>query len=411
MVLARFFHACLVVAFIPSTLADCTFAIRDLQLISPVPVRAGQFITPTRDGHIELQTNHSLDLYCSTHFKNYAADLISVNCAPGTDNLVRISGINIPLTSAQLECRSNNIHSNVDTSDAPLIHIGYNINGSHSPLIETAFNASVKRAIYSHHEIVPVLVTGQQVVTSAFPKNFRADKLFDASDDTRFTFDAQRQTICNDTLHLLPSECDAYFEKSRRFLARGHLAPAADFIYLSAKRATYSLINVAPQWQQLNNGPWKQLEAGVRAKCLVTNDTLDVFTGTLGTLRLRDSRSGVLTELYLNAAAAKMPVPAMFFKIVVNRSSAKGVVFLAVNNPMATEDEVQRLKESARCSDVADTMTWPRSLWFNGTDRIDRTTAEFRSAGYMFACAVKDFAQDVDGLPLELQSGDWELFD
>lgn len=399
-----------VVVFLPPTLADCTFQIRDLVLISPVPIRQNQFIIPTRDGRIELATGDSLDLYCSTNFKNYPIDVITVTCAPGTNNLVRLNGLDLPLTSAQLECQSNNIHTDLDTSDAPHYNIGYDIDGTHSSLIATTFDTSIKRAVYSQHTVLPILVTAQQVVTSSFPSNFRADKLFDANDDARFTFDAQRQTICDNTLHLTTSQCDAKFERNRKFLARGHLAPAADCIYLSAKRATYSLINVAPQWQQLNNGPWKKMEAGVRAKSLLTNATLDVYTGTLGTLRLADGQTGELKELFLDVAAGKMPVPEIFYKIVVDRTLATGVVFLAVNNPMATAVDVQTIKESVQCADVADQLSWPSSVWLNGNDRIDRTTASYRSTGYMFACGVKEFAQHVDGLPSELQTTDLTLW-
>ena len=36
------------------------------------------------------------------------------------------------------------------------------------------------------------------------------------------------------------------------YLARGHLAPNADFIFYSWMDSTYHFINVAPQWQAFN---------------------------------------------------------------------------------------------------------------------------------------------------------------
>lgn len=402
--------AAAVLVLVPqAAIADCTFLIRDLQLQSPVPVRQGKFLTPTRDGKIEVKTGRSVDLYCSTQFENYLADKITVTCAPGTENLVRYAGVDMPLNGVQLQCKSNNIHSDVETTDAPIYHIGYSIDGTFSTLIDVDFETAVKRPIYAHHQIAPILVTSQQVVTKAFSNKFRADKLFGALDDDRYTYESQRRTICEQTLSLSKNQCDAYFEPSRRFLARGHLAPAADFVYLTAKRATYSLINVAPQWQQLNNGAWKKMEAGVRAKSLRTSAVLDMYTGTLGTLRLRDGR-GTLRELYLDGADGKMPVPAIFYKVVIDQTAAKGVVFLAINHPLATAAEVQTLKDSVKCADVADQLSWP-TVWFSGKDRVDRSTAAFRESGYMFACVVKDFARHVDSLPLKLQTGKFELLD
>ena len=36
------------------------------------------------------------------------------------------------------------------------------------------------------------------------------------------------------------------------YLARGHLAPNADFIFYSWMDSTYHFVNVAPQWQAFN---------------------------------------------------------------------------------------------------------------------------------------------------------------
>ena len=48
------------------------------------------------------------------------------------------------------------------------------------------------------------------------------------------------------------------------FLAKGHLAPDAGFVYRTEADATYFFINVAPQFQSFNNGHWKALEIATR---------------------------------------------------------------------------------------------------------------------------------------------------
>ncbi len=54
------------------------------------------------------------------------------------------------------------------------------------------------------------------------------------------------------------------FSKNKSFLAKGHLAPDADFVWKEWQDATYYFANAAPQWQPFNNGNWKAVEAEVR---------------------------------------------------------------------------------------------------------------------------------------------------
>ena len=48
------------------------------------------------------------------------------------------------------------------------------------------------------------------------------------------------------------------------FLAKGHLAPDAAFVYQEEADATYFYINVAPQFQSINNQNWKAIETATR---------------------------------------------------------------------------------------------------------------------------------------------------
>ena len=50
------------------------------------------------------------------------------------------------------------------------------------------------------------------------------------------------------------------FRRSSSCLARGRLAPDADFTDEEGRDATYTFLNVAPQWQTINNGEWKSVE-------------------------------------------------------------------------------------------------------------------------------------------------------
>lgn len=48
------------------------------------------------------------------------------------------------------------------------------------------------------------------------------------------------------------------------YMAKGHLAPDAAFIYDAEQDATYYFANVAPQYQPFNNGNWKAMEGAIR---------------------------------------------------------------------------------------------------------------------------------------------------
>ena len=63
------------------------------------------------------------------------------------------------------------------------------------------------------------------------------------------------------------------------YLARGHMAPNADFIFYSWMDATYHFINVSPQWQAFNGGNWMYFEGGVRDFVVERQMDIVVYTG------------------------------------------------------------------------------------------------------------------------------------
>lgn len=74
--------------------------------------------------------------------------------------------------------------------------------------------------------------------------------------DTLYTQNSQKSAIAS---VVGSSKADEYVT-STNFLARGHLAAKTDFILSPSQRATFTFINVAPQWQPFNGGNWNTLE-------------------------------------------------------------------------------------------------------------------------------------------------------
>jgi hypothetical protein len=166
------------------------------------------------------------------------------------------------------------------------------------------------------------------------------------------------------------------------FLARGHLAPNADFLFYSWMDSSYHFINVAPQWQTFNGQNWFYLEDDLRD--LVTGRQLDVvvYTGTHGVAQLEDI-NGNMVDIYLYNGD-RLAVPRFYWKIVYDPVANAGVALIGVNNPhLAAIPEDYRL-----CPALSD---HPLLGGVSQPENIER--------GVVWACAVADFAKVVPEVP------------
>lgn len=200
---------------------------------------------------------------------------------------------------------------------------------------------------------------------------------------------SQRKTI-NNLLDLNESS-KKYINDGAHFLSRGHIAAAADFYYPSQINATYRYINMAPQWQSINGGNWNQAEVDSRNYANRRNVTLKVWSGTFGVATLPNNKTKTDTGLYLyvNGAVRGLPVPALFWKMLYEPDSKKGVVLIVLNNPYIDNDSKHII-----CTDISVQVSWLN--W-------NKTIIE---NGYSYACSVPDFKKVVDYAPnIELVNG------
>ncbi|XP_053996289.1 uncharacterized protein LOC128885924 [Hylaeus anthracinus] len=119
-----------------------------------------------------------------------------------------------------------------------------------------------------------------------------------------------------------------------QFLSRGHLTAMSDFVYGSQKTATFSYLNVAPQWVSFNGGNWAILERGVQD--FVRNRLLDleVYTGVHGEMTMAD-KYGQQQKIHLGEFNTKTPliVPKYFWKIIYDPQKKLGTAFVGLNDP------------------------------------------------------------------------------
>lgn len=134
----------------------------------------------------------------------------------------------------------------------------------------------------------------------------------------------------------------------------------------------------------------KWLEELFRAvKCLICrvlaadrNIVLDVTTGTVGVTSLKDTANNWQEIfLYVNGATKQIPVPKLYYRMLINKAANSGVVLLGVNNPHLTLDEIK--KDYIICTDVSAQITYIK--WQK--DNIER--------GFSYACTVADFLKAV----------------
>ncbi|KAG5869878.1 hypothetical protein JTB14_013870 [Gonioctena quinquepunctata] len=196
------------------------------------------------------------------------------------------------------------------------------------------FDTRSQTTLYSHFELTPSI--GIRIPDSPRPQ-FQEDNGFYNLNgrplNTFYVRNVQRRTI-NGLLDLENSSKTYIQDGTLFFLSRGHLTANADFIYPAQRNATFRYINAAPQWQSFNGHNWEQAERHTRNYASRNNVTLQVWTGTYGVTTLPHSTTGRETELflYVNSNVRAIPVPAIFWKIVYNPSSRRGIVLIGTQS-------------------------------------------------------------------------------
>ncbi|KAJ8664490.1 hypothetical protein QAD02_006152 [Eretmocerus hayati] len=159
------------------------------------------------------------------------------------------------------------------------------------------------------------------------------------------------------------------------YLEKGHLAPRADQYYYPSQLATYFYSNSVPMWLSINRGNWREVESLVRLTSKVLRVDFDIWTGGLGILTLSEKKIFLAkrkNDTLKNSSI--VPVPEIVYKIVLDRSTNEGLVFLVINNPYSEADVMDQL--------LCDELRQYRQL----TMKFAR-----KRFGYTYCCAPADF--------------------
>lgn len=341
-----------------------------------------------------MRAGEPIELFCSDSFVAPFSGHreILATCAP--DNALAVLGKTYALTA--LRCTGHAFHVARRTAQrcGPFgrqthVEVGFAVSTTRFlRIMDVCHDEQLHHTLYSHYEQVHANAGFQR----SFPRpSFITGVFFGGRPvDRLYTKVVQMQTIGR---VLGESRLAQVFdEKHDIYLARGHLAAKADFMFGSQQRGTFYFVNAAPQWQKFNAGNWEAVENGVRTMVADRGLRTEIYTGTWGVLRLPDAQ-GRAQPLYLDYEAnglGVIPVPALYYKVVIDVVTRRGVVLIGVNNPHATP--AQTSGEYRLCPDVAARINWLR--W-------DRTNVQ---RGFSYACEVNEFVRIVHDLPLHVRA-------
>ncbi|KAJ3656589.1 hypothetical protein Zmor_015658 [Zophobas morio] len=162
------------------------------------------------------------------------------------------------------------------------------------------------------------------------------------------------------------------------YLTKGQLAPHDDFLYVLQRDATYSLVNVAPQWNTFDEGNWRSLENGILN--LLQSQDIEGATILTGILKIATLTNSTGDEIELRIATTAT-VPRWFWKIIYFPELHFGAVFFGYNNPYVNKFLVDAEFLREICStDIFGTL---QSSWM--LNDIDNTDPFL---GYTYACPL-----------------------
>lgn len=264
------------------------------------------------------------------------------------------------------------------------IELGYLTKLGFVPVFKTCFNNRTKDSLYAVHNITSQIKNRQYTKR---PRRFKSSDFYkDLSSGPGILYSKRNQIKRLESLLGSAELSTRYVSlKNDFFLARGHLAPKADFVLSAQQKATFFYVNTAPQWQIFNGNNWMYLENSCRSYVIKNNLNLTVYTGTHSVSSLPDINANMQQlSLYSLGNNTYLKVPEIFWKVLYDPVAKKGVVFVGHNNPYENEADIN---SNTLCNNICDKLNWviwkPKNI----------------TMGYSYCCTIEEFIQVVDYLP------------
>ncbi|KAM7344139.1 salivary protein Tsal1-like [Cochliomyia hominivorax] len=254
---------------------------------------------------------------------------------------------------------------------------GFIINDKfYGPVFEICYSNTTENTFYTHHKL------NGAAIKYAIPESKR--RKFTAKGTTYGNAQIDGFYKKESQVALFKKYFGArqtYVNTKNKFLARGHLAPDADFIFGYEQLATFYFANVAPEFQVVNGGNWLTVEKLGRAIAAAFKEDIDSYNSYMDTLELRKKHGGFV-KIYLDKTK-KIEAPKYFYKILMHKKSDSAIVFVTVNNPYI-EDAAKEI-----CTNVCK------------ESGILHANFPDVTKGYTFCCELNEFKKLVPSLPEE----------
>ncbi|ENN82866.1 hypothetical protein YQE_00768, partial [Dendroctonus ponderosae] len=358
---------------------------------TPLLVRSTSFVYPSSVGRrtITLAAGETVDFACPGG--RLVLEGVSTTLQVATASCV--SGVRFVVNNArylwrQIQCSVNPVTTarltgNSCESNGREAEIGFAVTTSRFVrTIQICFNQATQSPIYTYYDLIPAIT--QQVRGTPRPSWTQGTGIFTLTNvNNLFTQATQRVTI-NALLGLPTGSFNVIQNNNNYFLSRGHLTARSDFFYAAQQNSTFQFLNALPQWQTFNGFNWDQAETDVQDYAESNNVNLQVWTGGFGVTTLPHATTGRETELYLHVSGTQrsLPVPEIFWKVVYNPISQRGVALIGVNNPYKTAAQINRF-----CDDRSDLLPWLN--WQRNN----------QMRGISWACTVTAFRRIVNTFP------------
>ncbi|KAL7011616.1 hypothetical protein ACKWTF_014359 [Chironomus riparius] len=354
----------------------------------PVYIRPGtsQFFHPSnRNGQIQMTANQAMEMWCSGTWASpsSAPNLITATCVSG--QTFQYNGINFNFNDFRCSGWPAWTARRTTTgcfNGGILVDFGFQVTTRWLHVYTVCHDLALETNWFTQYRLTPISDANQRNVVR--PSWSQAGFFTANNVDTLYTRLTQRATIA--TILGDQAAADRWIEEtSEVFLARGHMAAMTDFILATEQRSTFHFLNVAPQWQTFNNGDWVAVEMSTRRFAVDRGLNLDVYTGTWGNGQLWNT-AGSWRNIFLDWPAQRIPMPMIYYKILIHQETLSGVVLIGVNNPHLTLTDIQT-RGYIVCPDVS-----------NQINYISWTRTNLRR-GFSYACEVHEFTRVVPHIP------------